>query len=249
MGLSLSITQNDEQSISNQISQISNEQCINVCTNDGSIDIDISGGKVEGINITDACFINSASCNLKSSLDSKLINSLSSKQKGDITDISGLFTLFDDLARIGGADDITQNNYQDISNQATQQMNSICLTPATENRPVVIDISGGNTGFINIDNSATISKSQCVIDNVSKFYAQNSEVNDQTAKILRFGIGLILALLAVLILAAFILHHHRNQHKLDLSDNPETLEAASKIEGGNNSQETLDTILKSSLRS
>jgi hypothetical protein len=246
MGLSLSIQENSVENVSNQISQLSNEYCINFCTNDTSITLNIDNSEIGNIKIDTACFVDSASCNLKSSLDSTLINSLSNFQKGDITDLSGPFTFLDALARIGGGDNIDLNNYQNISNESTQQMNSICQTNATSTGPILINLDNDKVENLIVDKKAGISKSNCVIDNMSKFYAQNSEKNSQVATITRAGILAILALIIAIAIVIKLLTHHSSHNNNDKQDMGEEL-LATEGGGANNNdsnQVLINTLLK-----
>lgn len=216
MGLTLSINQSDIQNTQNKISQISNEECINYCTNDSNIKINISGSEGGNIDIGGACFIDSPSCILKSSLDGDLINTLSNKQSGNITDAGGIFSALDALARIGGGDNINQNNYQNITNEITQQMNSLCNTFETVGGDITLNIDGSKFRNLTVGKTGKISKSQCVIDNMSKFYVQNNETNEQKAKITRMGMGLIILAIILIIIIIMFSHHHKSHSDIIL---------------------------------
>ena len=245
MGLSLSIEQSNYQNTSNQISQISNEECINYVTDGTEIIVNIDGGTYGNIEINDIALLNSPSCILKASLDSDLINKLSSKQNADITDIAGLFTALDALARIGGGDDISQDNYQNIMNEATQQMNSLCLNYTESSKPIILSLEDAKVRNLVVNKTAESSKSNCVIDNMSKMYISNDESNDQTAKITRFGIGMILALAALILALGFVFHHHRKHGLGDQNDSEkisfgsdDTSELAGALLNNNQAQAT-----------
>lgn len=214
MGLSLSIDQSNYQKTSTSISQISNEECINYVTNDAQIITNIDDSTIGNLEITEAAFLNSPSCILKASLDSTLTNTLTNKQNAQITDMAGLFTALDALARIGGSDSINQENYQIISNEVTQQMNSLCTNYATVQGAIINNIDDSKVRNLIITANAQSDKSSCVIDNMSKSYISNNETNDQTAKITRMGILAIILMLLLVAAFIFIMNHHK-KHKDD----------------------------------
>lgn len=218
MGLSMSINQSNYQETSNQISQISNEECINYVTNDTEIVVNIDGGSYGNIDISAIALLNSPSCILKASLDSSLINTLSNKQSAQITDMAGLFTALDALARIGGSDSISQSNYQKIMNESTQQLNSLCKNYSGAEEPIILNLTDAKVRNINIKKLAESNKSDCVINNMVKSYISNNETNDQTAKITRMGIMAIILLIIIIIIIGVVMRHHKKHKKADASD-------------------------------
>lgn len=213
MGANLSITQNSYEDVTNQLTQISNEECINFCSDSSNFTIVLDGGEYGNITADSICVINSASCNLKAALDGTLINSLSNRQKGDIEDQGGLFALLGALADIGSADDINQNNYQNIMNEATQQLNSICQTSDANNNNYSFIAKNAKVRNVNLTSKANISKSQCIIDNMSKFYASNNESNDQSATISKTGMFLLILIILLLVIIVIYGAKHNQRKK------------------------------------
>ena len=207
MGGNQSINQSNDQLISNAISQVSNGQCINQCVESGAFTINITDSDIGNFNIKKGCNINSASCNLKASLDSSLTNDLSDTQKSKQSDLEGPFTLLSEMMG-GGNQSIDQTNYQAISNEASQQMNSLCLTQAIDSSPVTVNVTDSKIKNFKQDYTTSIGKSTCTIDNMAKFYAQNSETNTQSASQTRAGIGALIALIIVVILLGGVMGHH-----------------------------------------
>ena len=218
MGLSLSIEQSSYEKVSTDISQISNEECINYVSNNAQIITNIDDSTIGNLEITEAAFLNSPSCILKASLDSSLINTLSNKQSAQITDIAGLFTALDALTRIGGSDDINQSNYQFISNEVTQQMNSLCANYSTTQGAIINNIEGSKVRNVIITSNAQSDKSSCIIDNMTKSYISNNESNDQTAKITRMGIMALILILLLVGALIFIMKHHKKHKDADAKD-------------------------------
>lgn len=213
MGSTLSINQSNYQNVSNQISQISNEECINYVTNDTNIITNIKDSTFGNIEISEIALLNSPSCILKASLDSQLVNTLASSQTGDITDISGLFTFLDSLT--GSADGINQDNYQNIVNESTQQMNSLCLNYAVTQGSIINNIEDSKARNLIITSNATSDKSKCVIDNMTKSYISNSEDNSQTAKITKMGILALLIIGIIVVAIVFVIVHHKKHGDAD----------------------------------
>lgn len=201
------ISQYNYQDISNIINQISNQQCINSCTASTNIDFSAVDTTFEGdITNQTVCQINSSSCILKSSLDTTLLNSLSSTQTGSVTELEGIFTLLQSL--IGDSTNINQNNYQSIINEVTQTVNNTCRTDPTSTESVNLSFDAGVVeGNININAIASSTKANCVLQNISSVYANNSEANSQSAAISKIdGMTLVLlAIVAVVIIIVLVL--------------------------------------------
>lgn len=195
-GSQSTISQNNYQSISNVMQQISNQQCINSCTAISNINFFAENSTFNDISNITSCQINSSSCILKSALDTQLLNSLASTQSGSITEIEGIFTLLQSL--LGDDANITQNNYQSIMNEVTQVVNNTCRTDPTStdssNYIFQSDIVEGN---VTLGAVAGNTKASCVLQNMSNIYANNSETNSQTASISKID-GLTLIILAII---------------------------------------------------
>jgi len=222
MGPRYSITQNNYQDVSNQISQISNEECINFCSNNTDIIVNQTGGDIGNLKIGEGCFINSPSCILKASLDSSIVNTLASEQASSISNPGGIFGALEDLASAGSSENITESNYQFITNQATQQMNSLCMNHVESGGTITYNISEGRVKNLVLGKKDQITKSKCVIDNMSKFYAQNNESNKQTAKIATAGIGAGLILIILIIIIGLASKHHK-KHNLGSEADSESI--------------------------
>ena len=210
MGQSYSIYQSSFQGVENKIAQISNQYCVNLCLTSGQInDITLSGGNVYGsVTINAGCLISGASCILKSSLDDTVINDLSNKQKGSFSEQDGPFGFLESLAEIGSNTDITQQNYQQVTNDITQSMNSTCGQKTDNfNQNNIIDATNENIyGNVTINAIDRITNSKCISTNVAKNYVDNNLSNDQTATIARTSCiaAIISAIISILILGAII---------------------------------------------
>ena len=220
MGQSTSIFQSSSQDISNQIAQISNENCVNSCiAGNNKTDLEFRNSTLDGnVNVTNACFISGSSCILKSSLDSSLINNQSSTQKGSILDKQNLFDLFNEFATIGSSDSINQSNFQSISNEITQIINSTCQNPTEVSNNSTTQLYDNTTvkGSIIITNQGANTNSQCIINNMTKSYVSNSQTNSQSASIKKGAclgaMGGIIGIL-VLVLAFKLLTHDSKKQK------------------------------------
>ena len=220
MGGNTSIFQNSEQDTNTRVAQISNENCVNACIDNGNaLDIIITNSTINGdINFTSACLISGASCTLKASLDSTLINTQSNKQSGDIDDENNIFTALNQLFDIGSTDDITQSNYQSISNEVSQVMNSTCQNEQEiTNNSLAVRLTGDTiNGDINLTEKGTIANTQCIITNQAKSYVKNDQKNTQVATITKGGClgglgGLAGLLLIFVILKLFHSNHGQQQ--------------------------------------
>lgn len=193
--MGLDINEANIQSTSTINQQSSQENCINANIATENVQISAVSSLIEGNNFSNVIMNNNSSCNLKASLQSAITNKLASKQKSTQFDVPGPFTILSDL--LGGGDSINETNRQTISNEVTQAMNSLCQNNNTA--PKVVDLVVNNTKLINNDFSNYIksNKTQCIIDNMSSFYAQNSEANTQTATQVRIGAIVFIVLIIV----------------------------------------------------
>lgn len=205
MGLGQSnISQSNYQSISNLMQQVSNQECINSCTESSNLNLSANGTTFEG-NITDStsCQINSSSCVLKSALSTSLTNNLASKQKGSVTELEGIFTLLQSL--IGDNTDINQSNYQSIMNEVSQTVNNTCRNDPTSENSTSLNFNNSTIeGNISLNEIAGDSKAQCVLQNMSSIYANNSEANSQSASISKID-GLFAAIIAIVIAVVLVI--------------------------------------------
>lgn len=210
MGQSYSIYQSSFQGVENKIAQISNQYCVNLCLTSNQLnDITLTGGNVYGsATINAGCLISGASCILKSSLDDTVINDLSNKQKGSFSEQDGPFGFLESLAEIGSNTDITQQNYQQITNDITQSMNSTCANKSENyDQNNIIDATNENIyGNVTINAIQRITNTKCISTNVAKNYTDNNVSNDQDATIARTSCiaAIISAIISILILGAII---------------------------------------------
>ena len=72
--------QESVQKATNKIIQSSEQNCINVCLISSEINVTVINSNVGTINIEQFCFINGVSCSLKASLETEVMNNLSSSQ-------------------------------------------------------------------------------------------------------------------------------------------------------------------------
>lgn len=192
MGGGLSIGQNNFQETSTNVNQSSQASCINTYVEASDISITANNSTLNNLNNNQSILNNSSTCALKASLDSSIINKLKSTQKATQVDVPGPFTILSDL--LGAGDSISQNNTQVISNQATQAMNSLCQNNDTTSKNVAIIVNNTTVNDLNLSNLIKNNKTNCVIENTSKFFAQNDETNSQTATQVRISMFVVIAL-------------------------------------------------------
>tara|TARA_R110002110_G_scaffold353881_1_gene563749 strand:- start:725 stop:1429 length:705 start_codon:yes stop_codon:yes gene_type:complete len=201
MGGGVSVYQSSRQELRNNITQISRANCINVCLNNGSVEVNIINSYFKGnVNVTQLCFIEGASCILKSSLDNTLLNEQSAKLKLSLEREVDLFSF------LGGftSDDLTNENTQKIVNDITQMIESTCQNKAeSKDGSVVFNVINTNfEGDINDTDEKSISNSKCVLDNIVKNYVDNSqEAELETDVKIKGSLG---SIIMILILIAFI---------------------------------------------
>jgi hypothetical protein len=219
MGQGNSIFQSSYQSINNDILQSSKSYCVNVCIDDLSVNrINVDNSTVSGtVNIKTGCIVTGASCNLKSALDNTVINKQKNQMSSEISETAGLFTILNNLATIGEQNDINQQNYQNITNDTTQSLLSVCnFRSETSNNVNIIDIDNSNiTGKLELDAQNVISNTKCTQVNTIKNYIQNSQSNSMTAKIEKTGccatiFGSLFFLIIAMVVLKLLADHKKN---------------------------------------
>ena len=100
MGQVQSIAQSNSMQVVNNISQISNEKCVNLCVNSTDIDVDIVNSTAGNITLGTYCSVNGASCTLKSALSNTITNVLTSTQKSTEKDEEDPTNFLNTLAEI-----------------------------------------------------------------------------------------------------------------------------------------------------
>lgn len=223
MGGGLSIEQADTQNISNKISQSSIEQCSIANTASQNININATGGSLNNDNFKNGILSNNTSCALKASFSTTLLNNLNNTQGATQIDIPGIFTILNSLA--GNKDDINQSNAQNISNEATQAMNSLCQNNDTAPQVINIDTKGANINNTTFGNFVKSNKFSCTLTNMAAFYAQNSETNSQSAVQVQIDSMVFIAIIiAIAVIAVAAIKYGskkkgNNNNSNDRSDN------------------------------
>ena len=209
----------NEQEIRNQITQISEANCITTALNTSQIKIDVINSTIGGdLNIQRVQLINGISCTLRSSMDSELINNQSNDQSGTIENTDELDPIsraIDSLSKLtpwGAASDIFESLRQDtldlasiqkVTNEVTQQINALCQNRvANENAPINVSIVDSKVkGNVNINEEQKVSNTSCIIENTTRNYVRNDQSNVQEGVIKNEKKnGMIGALMAVVFL-------------------------------------------------
>jgi hypothetical protein len=219
MGQNQSANTTNEQDINNNISEISNEKCIQSIEDSSAIKVDVINSTIGGdVDISRVLMINGVSCNLKSSLDAQLINTQANFQDLNLKDLNKedpLNTLAQeaqDITPYGAAVDafksllgknqtINESNIEKTTNQVTQQMNSMCQNKiATQNAPILANFDNSKIkGNVKVSDSQQISNTSCTIANMAKTYVKNDQSNTQKGAITNLqadgAIGAIIAII------------------------------------------------------
>jgi sulfur relay (sulfurtransferase) complex TusBCD TusD component (DsrE family) len=225
MGQNQSANASTEEDSTNNISQISTEKCIQSVLDASAIKLNFVDSTIGGdINVDRVITVNGTSCNLKSSLDSQLIDKQATFQDLNLQDINKddpIETLAREAQNItpwGAAESafstllgknqtINEKNIQKVINEVTQQMNSICQNKvATENAPIIQNFDGTNVkGSVNINDKQQVSNTSCTITNQARSYVKNDQTNTQKGSITRLQEdGLIAGFIALIIAIAVI---------------------------------------------
>ena len=243
MGGGMSIEQQNDQSIRSSINQEIMTRCVLSYQATSNVSMTLKGGTANNVTIGNSIVSNDSSCALKSSLNSTVINNLKSQQGATQFDVPGIFTVLSDLT--GSRDDINQNNSQKIANQATQLINSLCQDNKLATKNVNITAIDENINNLNVNNLIGSNKFNCILENTSSYYNQNSESNTQKATQVRIDsmifIVLIIAVSIVAIEAikyGFKKNNNNNNNNTINKINPQEKElnelGEKIITGGNN---------------
>ena len=212
MGQVQSIAQSNSMQVVNNISQISNEKCVNLCVSSVDIDVDIVNSTVGNITLGTYCSVNGASCTLKSALSNTITNVLTSTQKSTEKDEEDPTNFLNTLAEMGESQSIDQSNYQRVVNNVTQQMNSVCMNKDMNSGKAPIHLVNTKAGNISYTANDQVSNTNCVIDNIATNTTNNSLTNSQTASIVKEGMFGSLGFLLIVV-ALFVLMHHNKKHR------------------------------------
>lgn len=191
------------ESISNQINNVSNENCITACDSEiSNINMIIENSDIEGdVNVSAVCNILGSSCILKAALSTSVQNTQKNKQLGATMQSDSPLNWFSSQSS-----NIQESNNQSISNKVSNVMNSTCQNNSTStvdgvNIELIGDKVGGN---INVDSKGNITKSQCIIDNVARTTLANEQSNSQTAKVMQ-GSPILFAIIAIVIIVVVVM--------------------------------------------
>lgn len=232
MGGGLSIEQNNNQTIKNSISQEAVSRCVIAQAANENIDLSLTGGSITNSSFKNGIISNSASCSLKSSLQSQLINDLKSQQGATQFDVPGPFTFLSDL--VGSKDNINQNNSQLIANQATQLINSLCQNNQTADQNINVVSVDETIDGVTFGNFIKSNKFDCTIDNMASFIAQNSESNTQKATQVRIDSMVFLALIiAIAVIAVAAIKYGFKKRALKQSNDDEGEEIKAVMDAPN----------------
>lgn len=194
------------QSITNEINNISNENCIQTCTSKTSdVSVILEGSTIRGdINISSYCSIMGSSCSLKASLTTDLHNTQKTKQAGTLLDEQDPLCILGDL--FGDSASITENSNESIANRVTNILNSICQQQSSSTtEDINVELVNDNViGNINITSGAQVSKTNCIIDNMARTTIANDQTTDQSEKLLQ-GSPLLFAIIGIVILVVIIM--------------------------------------------
>ena len=217
MGQNQSITQTNTQQTINNIAQISNEKCVNLCIESSGFNIHIENSTVGNIDITESCIINGTSCILKAAFSQDVLNQLANIQKGSVTDEEDFSNFLNTLAETGSSQNINQNNYQEVTNNSTQQLNGVCMNKAENSGPpTIISLNNDKAGNIKLSATDAVSNTQCAITNLGTDKFTNDLSNSQSASLTREGMfGALGFLILIAILVALTSHKKHTQKGLD----------------------------------
>ena len=191
------------QSVSNQINNVSNENCITACTSDiRDSNIKIIDSNVRGnVSISAVCNILGSSCVLKAALSNSIQNTQKNKQLGETMQSASPLTWFSNQSN-----STTESSNENISNRVSNIVNSTCQNTSSENvEGINIEIIGSSVGGnVNLSADGDISKSQCIIDNTTRTTLSNDQTNSQTAKVMQ-GSPLLFGIIAVVIVVVVVM--------------------------------------------
>ena len=191
------------QAISNQINNVSNENCITACDSDVSnINMLIENSDIEGnINISAVCSVIGSSCILKAALSNSVQNTQKNSQSAEAMQESDPLSWFS-----SSTSDQQEDSNQSTANRVSNIINSTCQNNSTSNVDGInIELIGDKVGGnVNVNSAGSVSKSQCILDNASRTTLANDQSNSQTAKVMQ-GSALLFGIIAVVIVIVVIM--------------------------------------------
>src|SRR5438309_5169098 len=198
-------TINDNQTIVNNMLQLSEESCNIKCQNvfTGN-NITIISNNID-FSLDQYCSLDNVSCIMGSSFDVEIQNILKSMLKQEATAVNGFSLNFNDIN-----EDVNLN--QLIENQISQIQQSSCnITAGQEisNNVFVLapsDYSKKSNVKFSITQDSSISNSTCNMNNVSKAVSYNSATADVTQKsaIYTMGSMLLIAIIVLVVIGVIV---------------------------------------------
>ena len=221
------------------ISQISNQKCMNICQNNNSSVLMITGVDTNSINDIQKCNVSGASCILKSALSASITSKQSSKQKTSL----GFLPSFSDT-------NVSNDNYQSISSNTSQFVNETCGNRSENSSTGVILIKDVRANNINVGQFGFAGHSGCVLSNISRAVTNTSQENDQSTTKGSLG-GIIGIILTVLFVGGFIwlfMHMHKSHSIATTAPEVTNVSDVTEIVGenvtdrGENKTDQFDTV-------
>ena len=202
MGSSQSSTSKQTQTVTNNIIQESSQTCSNTVSNTiTNTDIIIKNSTTGNIDLNQTASISDIGCVMKSTLDTNVSNILDSMTQQTSTAPSGLAFSWNNISE-------NSNIAQLIENSITQIQTSACNTTATNDiTDTFIYVENSTTGNIGLSQNASISNSQCNIENLATAVVANDATASTTQKstITSMGTMIIIAIIICAIIAAVVM--------------------------------------------
>ena len=188
------------QKTQSSISQISNQKCLNICSQESSGNLIVRNSDINNLTDIQRCNVSGASCILKSSLSASIVDDQTSNQKAKL----GFGTI--------GDGNLSNDNYQSIATNISQFVNETCGNRSEQNTTGSTVLDGVKANNVILGQLGNDGHSGCVLNNMSRALTNTSQKNSQSA--VREGLGGILGtILTILFIGGFIwlfMHLHKS---------------------------------------
>jgi flagellar basal body-associated protein FliL len=199
------------QSILNKVLQQTTNDCVVSCKNVNSDDINIVDTTIDGsLDIDQTCEIVGSSCVMKTLLDNTIINSISSDLSQEESSSAGFLNF-----SAGGSTSADVNVNVAVRNLASQIVDNNCKESSENDSYEVINIIGSTIkGDFKLDQSSSVSQSDCIINNLLKNF-DNTDVKTKVSQKMDSShlLWIIIIVVIVVIIIIIILYYYYSKKK------------------------------------
>lgn len=202
-----------DQSIVNDVLQQTQNKCVYTCKNVSNANITIVNTTIDGnLDVDQNCSIISSSCLLKTTMDNTVDNDISASLKQEEEDSANLLAL-----TAGDSSTANSNINSSIRNLASQIIKNNCGGDSENDNFDNINILNSTVkGNVSIDQTSSISKSSCILNNILKNFNKNrlkTDVDQGINKTELYAVIIFVIILIIIVICLYIYYKPKTNNK------------------------------------